>query len=362
MLCILFANIWSFASPAWNSYFGSVHFNGQDRVTEVILQIFVNGKFRSMLAMIFGAGVSLQYLKRKGQAGAWPGGYVKRSGYLALIGLVHGFFIWFGDILSCYGVTSAASVLLVSRPRARKIYMWVAGALVVLVGVLMALSEGSSKSSVMPTPAGMSAAGEFAAFSGVNLLDQLKYRSTLYGILLFIGPFLVIDLLVLFCGGMVLFESGVLSKPGANLVLSRKLLATGFGGGGLMTVIGVGVGSETFVELVAAPLVALGYLVGGAILVERFSTSKLIAGITKVGKTALTVYLLQSAFATFIFYGWGLGWYGKFTLTTVMAVVPVIWLFVVSFALVWQKFFILGPVEWLLRSLTEGERLPIRRT
>ncbi len=359
VLGILLANIWTFSSPQVGTLVASPILKGADGITESALLMMVYGKFRSLLAMIFGAGVSLQFLKRSKVTGAWPGGYVKRSGILSLIGLVHGFLIWFGDVLFAYGMTGTAASYLVSRPQTRRKFMIVAAIIVSIIAVgsiaLESHPGGADSGFGWATPA-----GEIAAYSGSNWFAQLKFRAIEYGFMIAISPLLVLDFLLLFCVGMLVFESGVLTKPSENRALARNLLLIGFGGGVPLTAVGALFKVHTFVELGAAPFMSLGYLVGGAILVEKFSSKVVVQLLTQVGKTALSVYLLQSILCSIIFYGWGLGLYGRFTYTSVLVIVPVVWTLVILFAVQWQKHFTLGPTEWLLRSLTEGTRLPIR--
>ena len=75
---------------------------------------------------------------------------------------------------------------------------------------------------------------------------------------------------------------------------------------------------------------------------------------------ALTNYLGQSVICVSLFYGLGLGWYGRVGPTAALAVS--LGVFVVQ-ALVsswWLQLFRFGPAEWAWRSLTYGRRQPFR--
>jgi uncharacterized protein len=79
-----------------------------------------------------------------------------------------------------------------------------------------------------------------------------------------------------------------------------------------------------------------------------------------VGRTAFTNYLLQTVLATTVFYGHGLGLFGSVTRVEQYALVLAIWVLQVTLSVLWLKRYRFGPVEWVWRTLTYGERQPIR--
>jgi len=75
---------------------------------------------------------------------------------------------------------------------------------------------------------------------------------------------------------------------------------------------------------------------------------------------ALTNYLLDSVICTTIFYGFGLGLYGKVSRVPQLELVGAIWVFQLLISAIWLKYFRFGPVEWLWRSLTYWRLQPFR--
>ena len=73
---------------------------------------------------------------------------------------------------------------------------------------------------------------------------------------------------------------------------------------------------------------------------------------------ALTNYLVQTVACTFIFYGFGLGLYGKLELYQVNLVCVFICLAQLLSSSLWLRYFRFGPCEWLWRSLTYWKRQP----
>ncbi|MBG7608104.1 MAG: DUF418 domain-containing protein [Verrucomicrobia bacterium] len=76
---------------------------------------------------------------------------------------------------------------------------------------------------------------------------------------------------------------------------------------------------------------------------------------------ALTNYLVQSAIATTIFYGYGFGLGGNVGRLGTIGIALFIFAGQIVFSVFWLKFFRYGPMEWLWRSLTYGKRQPMIR-
>jgi uncharacterized protein len=76
---------------------------------------------------------------------------------------------------------------------------------------------------------------------------------------------------------------------------------------------------------------------------------------------ALTNYLLQSAICTTIFYGHGLGLFGRVDRAGQLAIVIAIWAFQLLASRAWLSYFTVGPVEWVTRWLVFGRRPSLLR-
>jgi uncharacterized protein len=76
----------------------------------------------------------------------------------------------------------------------------------------------------------------------------------------------------------------------------------------------------------------------------------------------LTNYLMQTLIATALFYGWGLGLWGKVgpALDLVLAI-GIFFAVQVPLSKWWLRRFEMGPMEWLWRKLTYGHA-SLRRT
>lgn len=368
VLGIFLANLAAFNFPAMEMYAPgdrSSFFNN----FEALGLLLVNGKFRTMLAILFGVGLYLQFQKRGHDPNLWPGGYLKRSAFLILIGGCHMLFIWFGDILALYAVTAFIVAIMVKIPDEAIIkILWGGVAFASMCGICMGAAVG-----MMPQTSGTSQFDsaifrEVAVYQTGTYLDQLVHRGTTHLPYVAVQNAMMMFITVpLFLLGVLLARRGVLTSPSLFLKERRWMLWVGFGIGLPMNIAAAafslrddGIGPLMFVEFVSGPLQGVGYLMLLAIIVEKLRHGKFWNPVRNVGRMALTVYLTQSLVATFLFYSWGLGWFYTQDPSKLLGSIAIVWTVSLLLPALWLRRFDIGPVEWLLRSLTEGKRLPWR--
>jgi uncharacterized protein len=80
-----------------------------------------------------------------------------------------------------------------------------------------------------------------------------------------------------------------------------------------------------------------------------------------VGKTAFSNYILQTLVCTTIFFGQGLALFGRIERLGQILIVLGVWAVQLLGSTLWLRWFHSGPLEWLWRSLTYGQRPPFRR-
>jgi uncharacterized protein len=80
-----------------------------------------------------------------------------------------------------------------------------------------------------------------------------------------------------------------------------------------------------------------------------------------VGRTAFSNYILQSVLGVLVFYGTGLGLFGKVSRVEQVLFVLAVWVVQLGLASVWLRYFVYGPLEWAWRALTYWRLPPFRR-
>src|SRR5215210_7814132 len=103
---ILAANIRGFAAPAAVYFAPHLFFHAfPDKLAQAFIDAFVQGKFITIFAFLFGVGFAVQLERADARGARFTWTYVRRMLILFCFGLVHGLLIWFGDILLVYALT-----------------------------------------------------------------------------------------------------------------------------------------------------------------------------------------------------------------------------------------------------------------
>jgi uncharacterized protein len=234
---------------------------------------------------------------------------------------------------------------------------------VLFLGIgILATAEGANAD---PMPDFMAPEEQLASFGG-SFLDATRLRALLFLANLFLLPFSFWVPVGTMLFGMALMKSGVLTGERSDAFYLRLCLV-GLAIGLPMTtlayhwlmVAGTGPGRLAYWSVIASVLgipTALGYLGGIVYLVKRRLLQPVTFALSCVGRTAVTNYLLQSAVAGFVFYGYGMGFYGRLEMGNLLWVLLAVWVVNISFSVLWLRWFRFGPVEWLWRWATYGKR------
>lgn len=352
--------------------------------------VFVDQKFMAIFSILFGAStiLYLNSLKRKGfKRPFWF--YFLRNTWLWVIGFFHYAFIWEGDVLMLY---ASCSLLLYFLRNYNSRLLLILGFLIYFIpsfsnmyfisNVKNQYSERElSKISQKWYPDNESIQKELDLFRG-NYDDQVNYRLEDRS-LKKSDPIIELKegifLLDVFCRalgmmivGIALFNFGVLSN-----LLSRKfylkIIYYGFGIGIPISLIGLFLtyqNQEDYMYLeflsripnnLATPFISFGYIGIIKYLFDNKNLKNLFNRLGNIGKMALSCYLIESIIATFIFYGFGFGFFGYLSRFSQILITFLIWSIILLFSSIWLKKFQYGPVEWIWRCLTHFRLFPLIR-
>jgi uncharacterized protein len=353
-----------------------------DAIVFSAIGALVSGKAVSTFAFLFGLGFAIQGLRAAERGVRAAPVQLRRFGVLLLIGAVHGFLLWYGDILMLYALLGMV-LLLMRRLRDRPLLI-VAG--VLLAGLPLVMSAVPLAMTVFgdgfPAPdlaaMGEENAARLAAFSGGVYAEVLAAN---LGMLRFMyaSPQTVawtISTLGLFLLGLYAGRHGFFADVAAHRAGFRRVALWGLAIG-LPCSIGL---SATFLvfgpEAVnatpalilmqgalatfgMAPL-AFGYIATATLLLQRPAWQRRLAPFAPVGRMALTNYLMQTVLCLLIFYGYGAGLIGRVGSTVALAIALLVYGAQVAWSPWWLARFRFGPAEWLWRSLTYGTLQPMR--
>ena len=382
VLGILVMNIRSYAMPS-SAYFFPVAYGDLEGINYwvwYLSDLFFNLKLISIFSMLFGAGVILMHDRASAAGRGWTGLHYRRMGVLWLIGMVHAYLFWDGDILVSYAVCGLLLFLFRMVCPSRLlitglIFLVVGSGLMILGGVSAPYwgEEQFAEFNAEWQPTEEKLEEELAAMTG-SWLDEIKHRAPkVLEMHLFIIPYYMfwrgIGMMLL---GMAFFRWGWL-RGEASRRLYITLIVLGLVVGLPLTAIGihrqVASGWEPIYSFFLASqfgywgsiLIALGY-VGGVMLLFRAKIwQNLTMRFAAVGRMAFTNYLLQTIICTTLFYGRGFGLFGEVERIGQAGIVIFVFVFQLAVSPVWLRHFRFGPVEWLWRSLSYGSRQPMRR-
>jgi uncharacterized protein len=313
-------------------------------------QLLANGKFLSMLTVLFGVGLAIQYRSAEKRGRRWPGRYHWRALFLFAEGTIHFVLLFAWDVLMGYAVTAVTVAWLLKRSeRAQRIAMWTAlGLHLAVVGLITAGGAGGGN---QPRPS----AEVQALYASGSWWEQVQFR--LDNALVFrIEPIITFPLLVfLFLLGVKLFRSGAFGADEQGRRIRARLMAWGLGIGLPLDLAAVlGPDELIYIERYAiAPVVMLGYIGLVGFLWEHVRRGPVTTALESLGRTALSGYILQNLLASIVCYGWGLGLAAKFGGEAWFA--PVLWLGISAFLLaasrLWLRRFTNGPAEALQKAV-----------
>ena len=390
LLGILLMNIEYFTRPMQGIAMGlDPTLAGWDYVAGWSIMAFVQGKFWTLFSMLFGMGFAVMLERIEARGGPFLSIYARRLGILLLIGLVHAFLIWSGDILVSYALTGFLLLLFFRRTPVKRLWKWGLSFYLIPLLLMWVFAGAISMARVASPPEEVAemdqefatAAAEHAAryekaeqvYSSGSYADAVVQRAIDTAEQLgFIWMFILM-LLGVFLLGAWLLRSGRVRDPrvhrpffvkcvviagpiGVALVLLAmrgmhdiNMMIPSFDMAATMSLMQIGSLLLCFAYLGAVTLLTIGPL------------PWLRDWLGPMGRMALTNYLTQSLFFTLFFYSYGLGLWGQVSRAWQVPLVLGFWFLQILFSRWWLSRFRFGPAEWLWRSMTYGKAQAMRR-
>ncbi|MYE68704.1 MAG: DUF418 domain-containing protein, partial [Gemmatimonadetes bacterium] len=381
VLGILMVNVQGFAriSSAYSNPASGRVLEAADQWTWAAIYLFFDTKFISIFSLLFGVGIAIMSERMASRGLSGTGLHYRRQLWLLVIGLMHAFLIWHGDVLVAYAL--CGFLLYPLRNLAPRWQLWIGGVAVSVVVVLLGLIllalpylPEADRADLMAEWAHPQEEidAEIAAFRG-SWTDQLPERASLY--LLGIGsvfPFYVFwragGLMLV---GMALYRLGVVTGA-RSAVFYRRMAVLGLATGlplcvwGASAMVRPGVESDQvmfstlLLNYVGSIGVFLGYVALVILMVKGGWLSWLRRRLEAAGRMALTNYISQSIICSLIFYGHGLGLFERVSALGQVGVVVAIWALQLAWSPWWLARFRFGPVEWIWRSATYMKQQPMK--
>ena len=312
----------------------------------------VDLKALALFSLLFGIGLAIQF-ERLAKSERRTLLLVRRLVVLLAFGLIHLCLIWNGDILTEYALAGLIVLPFLFGPR----WLLVAAALTSLW--LYLAMQAFPIPGLWPDTATMrqDIAEARRIYATGDFLDVLTFRLREIPLFVPLHVYILPRTIGLFFVGALAWRTGLLRNPPHRLLFSIAAACIVLGAALILSHAGGEIG------LVAEPLgtilLALGY--GAAIIgFAKFDTGKKLLGwAAPLGRMAFTNYLMQSLIFGWVFYGYGLGLFGRLGVTSALAIGVAVYIGQVFFSRWWLGRYRYGPVEWLWRTLMYGVPQPM---
>ncbi len=363
-----------------------------DALVAGLREFLFAGKFNLLFGLAFGIGFALQMARldaaesaRAARLGVSPRPhratrvYARRLAFLFALGLVHAMLLWSGDVLLVYALIGAA-LLGVRRLGDRALIALVAACL-----IFPAASE-LARSSLFAGGFDTVATFQYQQFQASNdiaygrgtFLDAIRETARIFDwswrspFGLFVYASFFVQMATGILAGFLLGRRGWPREPiaAAHADAERRALAAALvlaiAGSILEPVAGAAIGGDaglfaaTLARTIARAALAACYALAVVRIVrERPELSVPLRALRNAGRMPLTNYLLQTALASFVFYGWGLRLWNTTGPAAEVALAVALFVFVqLPFSSAWLARRRHGPLEVLWRRFTYSSPPP----
>lgn len=382
ILGIFIANL-QFMSYYSASFNGSYTYPSLDKKMAFLHAMFIEGKFYSIFSLLFGWGIALQMSRSKLSETAVAKFIRRRLWFMILLGGIHLFFIWIGDIVLFYGLIGF--ILVALRKKSNKQLLILGSVLLFLPIVLYFLKM---KFQWLNAPAGIFFEASsylqthWAGLSKeVNETTIIRSSNSLwtdvklnmaaspfrFAYLIFVSR--IPKVLGMMLIGFVIGRSGIYKRIGeykkqlwwfviiglAISIPANYMLAFYMENPNNYYNLKIEGWYETIAYAFGVAPLAIVYVVLLALFFQLKNVEKILQVLAPVGKMAFTNYMSHSIIGIIVFHNIGLGYMqqlGTFALT-IFAVI--VFIGQIIFSTIWLRYFEFGPIEWAWRSLTYGK-------
>jgi uncharacterized protein len=366
---ILLVNIWYFASGyAYHRIPDPAYPSWLDHGIHDSVALLFEMKFYLLFSFLFGYSFTLQLDAARRRDTAFRPRFLRRLAGLFVLGGLHAVLLFHGDILTTYAVLGLG-LLAIHRIRPRTAVILaglLVGVVVVVFGsIALAKMPAGEQSAALRAGESAHARAITAALAGgpASVIAQ-NVRSIPHmvaGTAKLQGPVA----LAMFLLGLAAGRRRMLADVSAHTRALRLIQRVGYpiGLAGAFAVVALG-GITTAEGLALTTLTATALAAAyAATMLRLFHTPTghhISAALAPAGQMALTNYLGQSLICALIFTGFGLGLIGQVPPAGVLAIALGIFAAQLALSARWMRTHRYGPVEWILRAVTNAE-WPARR-
>lgn len=360
LLGILLVNMFGFYLPMphildLNSWFTSA----KDIIWHQTLDIYVQSSFYPLFSMLFGYGLAMQYMKAVRTGTNFYKFAPKRLIILLVLGLIHAFFIWWGDILTMYAFCGFFLLMFIRFSGGWLLSFGIIINSLIHIFYILIFALAGMMGAQYETPAVdieliNSAITAYGIGSWTDAFAQrLKDLSVQMSLGMWISSLVTILPYMLIGAAAAKWR---LIERAKELKRFWIVIAIIFIAAGLFIKSTPYMFTRTYILdylkiYVGGPILSIGYIAFIVSICLIPIVAKLLKPIAKAGRMSLTLYILQSIICTIIFYNFGFGLYGKVDVQMGTFIAIGIFIVQVIFAELWFTRFKQGPFELAIKEI-----------
>lgn len=365
LLGIVMVNALGFNASFFN--FGGFYASLPDADQQSFYNVFISltaDKFIFIFSFLFGYGIYMQYRKFLDNHKPFAGFFARRMLVLAFFGMLHVLLLWAGDILLPYAIAGFVVFLLRKIPAGFQfilgLFFYLFTVMYLTAGVWFTLPDSLSSTCTecLDQAKMVYQNGSYFDILQLRLQEYFAFRNI--NLFYYLPKILGITMMGFAASRFRLHE---------KIEKARILRAA-------MWLIFAGIATllyfkyETLVvedspyagAMYMGSYELMNFFVAGTyiltmLLLSSFQrVSNILKPLANMGRMSLTNYLLQSVLLGFIFYGWGLCYFGMTEVTMVIKIALVVFLAEVFISHLWFQKYSIGPLERIWRRLSYGKR------
>ncbi|RIO75284.1 DUF418 domain-containing protein [Mammaliicoccus sciuri] len=356
LLGILLMNILTFAYP-YQIINPFEFFQHQDGAWFKISSLFIIASFYPIFAFLFGYGLSIMYQNSLDKGLNYYPMITRRLLFLLLLGIIHGVFIFYGDILSTYALLGLIAIIFVRlKPQFTLVALSIGIGIFVLLYLLpmillkdvtqiesfVGLQELERVNNILSSSDYVSIIGFNLKYFGMNIANAIL-----------VGPFSILPIMLFgIYAHQINWFNKIKQHKNLYMVIGVVVLILGLAIKMIQIVLEGSVTSQLMSQMIGGPIVALSYIMFFVILCEDQTARKILTPLQSIGKLSLTTYISQSIICIIIFYGVGLNYYGKLPVLNIYIIGIVIYFVQLIVSYLYLMKFKQGPLEKLWRKVT----------
>lgn len=356
LLGILLMNILTFAYP-YQIINPFEFFQHQDGAWFKISSLFIIASFYPIFAFLFGYGLSIMYQNSLDKGLNYYPMITRRLLFLLLLGIIHGVFIFYGDILSTYALLGLIAIIFVRlKPQFTLVALSIGIGIFVLLYLLpmillkdvtqiesfVGLQELERVNNILSSADYVSIIGFNLKYFGMNIANAIL-----------VGPFTILPIMLFgIYAHQINWFNKIKQHKNLYMVIGVVVLILGLAIKMIQIVLEGSVTSQLMSQMIGGPIVALSYIMFFVILCEDQKARKILTPLQSIGKLSLTTYIMQSVICIFIFYGVGFNFYGKLPVLNIYIIGIVIYCAQLIVSYLYLMKFKQGPLEKLWRKVT----------